>query len=97
MDEENHFEVMEELGQINMFELIEPTPNESKAVEQLQVGDKVKCIVTEESDFEAYNYLKYYQPCALNSIGEIQVIEGKVLTVRFKNEIVLLNRHQVSL
>lgn len=97
MDEENHFEVMEELGQINMFDLIEPVSDESKSVELLQVGDKVKCIVTEESDFEAYNYLRYYQPSALNCIGEIQIIEGKVLTVRFKNEIVLLNRHQVSL
>lgn len=97
MNEVNHFEVMEELGQINMFELIESTSDESKSVVQLQVGDKVQCNVTEDDDFEAYNYLKYYKPSALNNTGEIQKIDGNVLTVIFKTEFVLLNLHQVSL
>lgn len=94
---ENHFEIMEELGQISIFELIEPRSDESKRPEQLQVGDKVQCNVTESEDFETYNYLKYYKPSALNSTGEIQAIDGIVLTVRFKNEVVLLNPHQVNL
>lgn len=97
MNEINHFEVMEELGQINMFELMKSAPNELKSADQLQVGDKVKCIVTEDGDSEAYNYFKYYYPHVLTGVGEIVAIDKNVLSVRFKSETVLLKPHEVTL
>lgn len=97
MNEINHFEIMEELGQINMFELMKPASNEVKCVVQLQSGDKVQCIITEESDSDSYNYFKYYHPYVLSGVGEIERIEKGVLSVRYKNEIVLLNPHEVTL
>lgn len=95
--EKTHFEVMEELGQLTIFDL--PQVQQDDAVieaDSLEIGDKVRCQI-DQSEGEAYYYLKYYYPNALTSIGEIMEIEGNVISVRFKGEIVLLERHQVSL
>lgn len=93
--EKTHFEVMEELGQLTIFDL---TAQQESTIEenQLKIGDKVRCVI-DKSESEAYYYLKYYYPNALISIGEIVNINGNVISVRFKGEIVQLERHQVSL
>lgn len=62
----------------------------------LKVGDKVRCTV-DLSDSETYYYLKHYYPNALTDVGEIENIDGNVVKVRFKNEIVLLEKHQVTM
>lgn len=95
--EKTHFEVMEELGQLTIFDL--PQVQQEAAVDEedsLKIGDKVRCTI-DASESEAYYYLKYYYPNALTSIGEIININGNVISVRFKGEIVHLERHQVSL
>lgn len=95
--EKTHFEVMEELGQLTIFDL--PQIQQEAAViedDSLKIGDKVRCTI-DVSESEAYYYLKYYYPNALTSIGEIVNINGNVISVRFKGEIVHLERHQVSL
>ena len=95
--EKTHFEVMEELGQLTIFDL--PQVQQEAAVDEedsLKIGDKVRCTI-DVSESEAYYYLKYYYPNALTSIGEIVNINGNVVSVRFKGEIVHLERHQVSL
>ena len=95
--EKTHFEVMEELGQLTIFDL--PQVQQEAAVieeDSLKIGDKVRCTI-DMSESEAYYYLKYYYPNALTSIGEIVNINGNVITVRFKGEIVHLERHQVRL
>lgn len=93
--EKTHFEVMEELGQLTIFDL---TAQQESTIEedQLKIGDKVRCEI-DKSESEAYYYLKYYYPNALASIGEVVKINGNVISVRFKGEIVQLERHQVSL
>ena len=95
--EKTHFEVMEELGQLTIFDL--PQVQQEAVVDEgdlLKIGDKVRCII-DVSESEAYYYLKYYYPNALTNIGEVVEIEGNVIYVRFKGEIVQLERHQVSL
>lgn len=92
--EKSHFEVMEELGQLTIFDL--PVQEVVPEADPLEIGDKVRCQI-DQSEGEAYYYLKYYYPNALTSIGEVMKIEGNVISVRFKGEIVLLERHQVSL
>ncbi|MFY0744779.1 hypothetical protein AB1K09_20130 [Solibacillus silvestris] len=95
--EKTHFEVMEELGQLTIFDL--PQVQQEVAVDEedsLKIGDKVRCTI-DVSESEAYYYLKYYYPNALTSIGEVVNIQGNVISVRFKGEIVQLERHQVSL
>ena len=95
--EKTHFEVMEELGQLTIFDL--PVVQQEVAVieeNQLKIGDKVRCTV-DESESEAYYYLKYYYPNALTSVGEVIDIEGNVVYVRFKGDTIPLERHQVSL
>lgn len=99
--EKGHFEVMEELGQMNIFDLPEitssPVPAATTIEEKpIEVGDKVRCTV-DLSESETYYYLKYYFPNALTCIGEVENIDGNVIAVRFKGETVLLEKHQVSL
>lgn len=85
---------MEELGQLTIFDLsVHEVISEEN---QLEIGDKVRCEI-DMSESEAYYYLKYYYPNALTSVGEVMKIEGNVIFVRFKGEIVQLERHQVSL
>lgn len=93
--EKTHFEVMEELGQLTIFDL---TAQQESTIEedQLKIGDKVRCVI-DKSESEAYYYLKYYYPNALTSIGEVAEIEGNTIYVRFKGDTVPLERHQVSL
>ena len=95
-DEKTHFEVMEELGQLTIFDLPQVQKEVVTEEEQLKIGDKVRCTI-EMSESETYYYLKYYYPNALTSIGEIVNIDGNVISVRFKGEIIQLERHQVSL
>ncbi|MFS0878061.1 hypothetical protein [Solibacillus isronensis] len=95
--EKTHFEVMEELGQLTIFD-IPQVQREAEVIEEspLKIGDKVRCQI-DMSESEAYYYLKYYYPNALTSIGEIVDIDGNVIFVRFKGEIVQLERHQIKL
>lgn len=95
--EKTHFEVMEELGQLTIFDL--PQVQQEAAVieeDSLKIGDKVRCTI-DVSESEAYYYLKYYYPNALTSIGEVAEIDGNTIYVRFKGDTVPLERHQVSL
>lgn len=92
--EKSHFEVMEELGQLTIFDL--PAHEAESKENQLNIGDKVRCHVS-EGESEAYYYLKYYYPNALTSVGEIVDIEGNTVYTRFKGDIIPLERHQVSL
>lgn len=85
-------EVMEELGQTNIFEFIEG----DKELVPIGVGDKVRCIITPESDEMAYNYFKYNYPQVLTGVGEVVAIQGRTLHVRYKNDVVLLNPEEVS-
>lgn len=93
--EKTHFEVMEELGQLTIFDL---TAQQEVITEenQLKIGDKARCVI-DKSESEAYYHLKYYYPNALTSIGEVAEIEGNTIYVRFKGDTVPLERHQVSL
>lgn len=95
--EKTHFEVMEELGQLTIFDLPQ-VQQEAAVVEEdsLKTGDKVRCTI-DMSESEAYYYLKYYYPNALTSIGEVAEIDGNTVYVRFKGDTVPLERHQVSL
>ena len=95
--EKTHFEVMEELGQLTIFDLPQ-VQQESAVIEEdsLKIGDKVRCTI-DVSESEAYYYLKYYYPNALTSIGEVAEIDGNTVYVRFKGDTVPLERHQVSL
>lgn len=96
IEEQTHFEFMEEQGQINMFELIETEPAAAKE-EPFQIGDKVTCIVSEESDPLSYNYFKYYHPYVLTSVGEIiELVQGNY-QVRFKHETLLMKAHELQL
>jgi len=95
--EKTHFEVMEELGQLTIFDLTQV--QQEAAVDEkdsLKIGDKVRCTI-DVSESEAYYYLKYYYPNALTSIGEVAEIDGNTVYVRFKGDTVPLERHQVSL
>lgn len=95
--EKTHFEIMEELGQLTIFDL--PQVQQEAAVDEedsLKIGDKVRCTI-DMSESEAYYYLKYYYPNALTSIGEVAEIDGNTVYVRFKGDTVPLERHQVSL
>ena len=83
--EKTHFEYMEEVGQVNIFELLQ----EEKS--PLNIGDKVKCNITEESDWEGHNYLKYYAPFALTDVGEVVNISGDVAIIRYKTTEVMFN------
>lgn len=97
--EKTHFEVMEELGQLSIFDLPQIKQEAETAVVEanpLSIGDKVRCTV-DMSESEAYYYLKYYYPNALTSVGEVIDIEGNVVYVRFKGDTIPLERHQVSL
>ena len=92
--EQSYFEVMEELGQMNIFDVM---PAEQEVQEMhVAVGDKVRCIVTEESDATAYNYFKYYYPQVLTSAGEVVDIVKNILHVRFKNDVVQLKLHEIE-
>ena len=93
MTNTNHFEIMEQLGQIDIFEALDDTKDHQIPI---GVGDKVRCIVTEESDEMAYNYFKYNYPQVLNGVGEVVAIQGRTLHVRYKNDVVLLNPEEVS-
>lgn len=93
MKEQPFHEVMEQLGQTNIFEFIE----KEKEQVPIGIGDKVRCIVTEESDEMTYNYFKYNYPQVLTGIGEVVEIRGRTLHVRYKNDVVLLNPEEVTI
>lgn len=89
--EQTHFEIMEQLGQLNLFDVSVNPINVNIAA-----GDIVRCNITEESNPESYNYFKYYQPNVLKDRGEVIAIQGHTLHVRFKNDVVLLNLDEIT-
>lgn len=89
--EQTHFEIMEQLGQLNLFD-VSVNPINTKVA----VGDIVRCNITKESDSEAYYYFKYHYPNVLKDPGEVIAIEGHTLHVRFKNDVVLLNLDEIT-
>lgn len=91
--EQSHFEIMEQLGQISIFDVL---PTQQEAEVSVAVGDKVRCIITEESDEMSYNYFHYYYPQVLKRTGEVMAIEGRVIHVRFGTDIVQLNAHEIE-
>ena len=91
--EQSHFEIMEQLGQISIFDVI---PVEPETENRIAVGDKVRCNVTEESDEQAYYYFKYYYPQVLKGTGEVVKVVQDVVHVRFGTDIVLLKPHEIE-
>lgn len=83
--EKTHFDLMEEVGQINIFEIIKDDHH------NLKIGDKVKCNITKENDWEGYNYLQYYAPFVLKELGEVVSIIGEVVNVRYKTTVMMFN------
>lgn len=67
----DHFMVMEDLGQITIYDLLD---NEQP---RFVVGEQVSVIITPESDAESYNYFKEYYPEVLKESGEIVQVQGK--------------------
>lgn len=67
----DHFTVMEELGQITIYDLLD---NEQPL---FSVGDHVRVTIKPESDAESYNYFKEYYPEVLKEPGEIVQVQDK--------------------
>lgn len=67
-----HFELMEKVGQVNIFDILD-TPNVALNNTPV-IGDSVKINVT-QSDEETKNYFKYYYPHVLNKVGEVVEIK----------------------
>ncbi|EFI67231.1 hypothetical protein BFZC1_17934 [Lysinibacillus fusiformis ZC1] len=61
----SHFEAMEALGQVTIYDLLE---NDQPT---FTVGDKVHAAITQESDYEAYMYLEAYYPNVLKSLARL--------------------------
>lgn len=74
----DHFNAMEELGQITIFHLLEDEqPIFAK-------GDKVRATITLESDYEAYIYFEAYCPSVLKNNGKIvEILENNQYLVSF--------------
>ena len=60
-----HFELMESVGQTNIFDFLSPTTEPV-----IQIGDTVK-INIDNCDDEAMNYFKYYYPHVINRRGTV--------------------------
>ena len=87
----NHFAVMEELGQITIFDFLEATNK------RLTAGDKVRVTITLESDEVAYNYLTEYCPAALKKPGEIvEVLANNQYLVSFAGNITQFNGSEIE-
>lgn len=87
----SHFAVMEELGQITIFDLLEGVQR------RFSVGDKVRITITLESDQEAYNYLAEYCPAALKKSGEIvEVLANNQYLVSFAGNIKQFNGAEIE-
>lgn len=67
----DHFMMMEELGQITIYDLLD------NAQSLFSVGDQVLVTITVDSDAESYNYFKEYYPEVLKESGEIIQVQGK--------------------
>ena len=67
----DHFMMMEELGQITIYDLLD------NAQPLFSVGDQVRVTITVDSDAESYNYFKEYYPEVLRELGEIVQVQGK--------------------
>lgn len=67
----DHFAVMEELGQITIYDLLD---NEQP---MFSVGDHVRVTITPDSDAESYNYFKEYYPKVLKEPGKIVQVQGE--------------------
>ena len=91
--EQTHFEIMEQLGQISIFDVL---PAQKEPEISVAVGDKVRCIITEANDVMSYNYFHYYYPQVLKRMGEVVAIEGRIIHVRFGTDVVQLNVNEIE-
>lgn len=94
-DERSHFEIMEELGQLSIFDVLGAEMHPKNDVEDVvNIGDKVKILISED-DVDAFNYFKYYYPHFLEGIGKVVAKEGRLYKVRVKSDVLLFHRHEL--
>lgn len=87
----SHFEAMEALGQVTIYDLLE---NDQPT---FTVGDKVHAAITQESDYEAYMYLEAYYPNVLKKPGEIvEILPKNQYRVDFAGEMQIMRAHELS-
>lgn len=87
-----YFEQMEKLGQVTIFDLLQPP-----SANVFSIGDSVRIVITAESDPESYYYLEAYHPIVLKKRGEIIEIQGnQQYLVNFAGERHLMKEHEIG-
>ena len=82
-----HFEEMEALGQVTIFDVL-----------NFAVGDRVRVIITQESDDEAYTCLKAYHPSVFEKPGKIvEVLPKNQYKVNFAGELHIMRLQELQL
>lgn len=87
-----HFQAMQELGQMSIFDVLSDTQ------QGFAKGDTVRVTITPVSDWESYNYLESYCPVALKKVGEIvESLAKNQYLVSFYGDIQIFNAHELEL
>lgn len=88
-------EEMEKLGQVTIFDLL---PSSSTHTNIFSIGDRVRVVITAESDPESYYYLESYLPIVFKKRGEIiEVLGNQLYLVDFAGERHLFKEHEIAL
>ncbi|MFI2128771.1 hypothetical protein ACH434_01825 [Lysinibacillus fusiformis] len=92
-----HFEAMEALGQVTIYDVLEKDQKDQKDQPTFIVGDKVHVAITPESDYEAYTYLEAYCPIVLKKPGEIEEILPKnQYRVNFAGQVQIMRANELT-